>query len=82
MTHNTIMRTTVTISDHLLIEAKKLAATRRTSLAFILEDSLRFYLAELKARKPEQADWSLPVSDAGPPRAGVDLNDTSELLEL
>ena len=48
----------------------------------MLEDSLRLYLAEQRAKKAEPATWQLPVSDAGAPRAGVDLNDTSELLEL
>ena len=38
MPHNGIMRTTVRIADHLLIEAKRLAATRRTSLAKVVED--------------------------------------------
>ena len=82
MSHSIIMRTTVTIADHLLIEAKQLAATRQTSLAFILEDSLRLYLAEHKTERLKHAEWVLPVSDAGAPCAGVDLNDTSALLEL
>ena len=77
------MRTTVNIADHLLVEAKKLAASERTSLTAILEDSLRSYLAEHASGKPRRGDGrELPVSDAGPPVAGVDLNDTSDLLEL
>ena len=82
MPHNRIMRTTVNIQDHLLIEAKKLAATQRKSLAFILEDSLRLYLAEQKRNRTGGVPWTLPVSNAGIPRTGVDLNDSSELLEL
>lgn len=82
MPHNSVMRTTVNVADHLLIEAKRLAAVRRTSLAKVVEDSLRRYLAaarEERAGRP--VDWRLPVIDAGPPVPGVDLDDTSELLE-
>lgn len=76
------MRTTVNIPDHLLIEAKKLAATKRTSLASILEDSLRLYLAEHRSQSSQPPDWVLPLSDAGKPAPGLDLNDVSELLDL
>ena len=83
MPHNGIMRTTVRIADHLLIEAKRLAATRRTSLAKVVEDSLRKYLAEARAEADRpRPSRELPVTDAGTVVAGVDLDDTSELLEL
>ena len=76
------MRTTVTIADHLLLEAKRLAASEKTSLTAIFEDSLRLYLAEHQARPTSTEDWVLPVSDAGRPAPGIDMDDTSKLLEL
>ena len=77
------MRTTVNLPDHLLVEAKKLAAERSTSLTRILEDSLRLYLAEERARghrarKPPP----LPILSHAKLVDGVDLDDTSALLEL
>lgn len=77
------MRTTVNIADHLLVEAKKLAATRRTSLARIVEDSLRRYLSEYQAlERQSRATYALPVMDGGEPLPGVDFNDTSALWEI
>ena len=82
MPHNGAMRTTVNVADHLLVEAKHLAAVRRTSLARVVEDSLRRYLAEARSERDERPlDWELPVIDAGVPVLGLDLDDTSELLE-
>jgi hypothetical protein len=82
MSHNNIMRTTVNIADYLLIEAKRLAATRRISLAKVIEDSLRKYLAEYRAGGLRARDArKIPLLDGGEPVAGVDLDDTSELME-
>ena len=83
MHHHVTMRTTVTIADHLLLDAKRLAARRRTSLARVVEDSLRKYLAEQHAEAEDSRQgWSLPVLDGGPVAPGVDLDDTSALWEL
>lgn len=82
MCHNDIMRTTVNIPDHLLIEAKKLAATRRSSLASVIADSLRKYLSEYRGEPVGRAEFKLPVVHAGSPIEGVDLDDTSMLVEL
>lgn len=78
------MRTTITIADHLLIEAKQLAAARRMSLAKLMEDCLRKFLAEERARAEldRESAGHLPVVDAGAPVPGVDLDDTSALWEL
>jgi hypothetical protein len=76
------MRTTVNIPDHLLIEAKRLAATRKLSLTTIFEESLRLYLAEQRQQEARSSPMSLPLGDMGAVVEGVDLNDTSELLEL
>jgi hypothetical protein len=77
------MRTTVELPDHLLVEAKQLAAARRVPLTRVLEESLRAYLAQ--ERMSDRGEASIPalpvVRDARPVR-GVDLNDTSALLDL
>ena len=79
------MRTTIDISDTLLRQAKKLAAEERSSLRQLVEAGLRLVLLSKRqerrgnggARKPR-----LPVCDAGEPLPGVNLNDTSALLEI
>lgn len=79
--HHGIMRTTVSLPDHLYVEARRLAAERRTSLTALLEDGLRALLAEARqAPTPVEAE-GLPVMDGGKPRKGVDLTDTSALWE-
>ena len=75
------MRTTLDIADHVLVEAKQLAARRRLSLAGLVEDSLRHYLAAESSLDKPKRPFRLPVMDGGAPRPGVDLTDTSELLE-
>jgi hypothetical protein len=76
------MRTTVNIPDHLLIEAKRMA-TRRTSLASVIADSLRRYLAETRAAVSVKEPVLMPpVVRAGRLVEGVDLDDTSRLVEL
>lgn len=75
------MRTTVNLPDNLYVEARRLAAERKTSVTALLEDGLRAILAE--ARKPRPATGSsLPFMDAAGPRVDVDLTDTSALWEL
>ena len=83
MHHTNIMRTTVDLADHLLLPAKRLAAARHTSLTAVLEYSLRAYLAAVSA-EPAQSKgrFHLPVGDGGKPVKGVDLNDTSALLDI
>lgn len=75
------MRTTVDIPEHLLVEAKKLAAERRVSVTRLFEESLRGYLAEQRSVK-RTTPPPLPVLTAPVPLAGIDLNDTSRLWEL
>lgn len=78
-----IMRTTIDLADHLLLRAKQLAATERTTLTAILEDSLRAYLAAAPGRLRQKAGRTrLPTADGGKPNSAVDLNDTSALWEI
>ena len=81
--HGITMRTTVSIADHLLLQAKRLAAARRTSLAKVVEDSLRKYLAEQELSAAQtRHTYDLPLLDGGGVVSGVDLNDTSSLWDL
>jgi hypothetical protein len=83
MHHRHIMRTTVDLADHLLLRAKQLAASERTTLTAILEDSLRMYLASAPQRaKRKQGKFHLPVADGGKPARGINLEDTSALMEI
>lgn len=75
------MRTTIDLPEHLLVDAKKLAAERHIPLTRLFEESLRSYLSEQRLRAPEEA-VPLPVLARPVLVEGVDLNDTSRLLEL
>ncbi len=81
MWHHRILRTTVDVPDHLLVDAKKLAADRCLPLTRVLEESLRSYLSEQRLRAREEPA-PLPVLAGPAPAAGVDLDDTSRLWEL
>ena len=74
------MRTTIDIPDHLLIAAKQRAASRSTSVTRLVVESLRRYLADERLRPPPPLD--LPVVQDARPVSGVNLDDTSELLEI
>lgn len=81
MYHQPIMRTTIDLPDHLLVDAKKLAAERHIPLTRVLEESLRAYLGEQRLRRREEPP-ALPLLTEPVPVAGVDLDDTSRLWEL
>ena len=81
MKHIYAVRTTVDIAEHVLVEAKQMAARRRLSLTRLIEDSLRKYLSS-EPRGPVPAKrHRLRVMDGGAALPGVDLTDTSDLLE-
>jgi hypothetical protein len=75
------MRTTIDLPDHLLVDAKKLAAERHVPLTRLLEESLRAYLSDQRLHTREEPA-PLPVLTAPAPVPGVDLDDTSRLWEL
>jgi hypothetical protein len=81
MRHVYAMRTTLDIADHVLIEAKQLAARRRSSLAKLVEDSLRKYLADETGQEFRGKRPRLRLMDGGEPLPGIDLTDTSDLIE-
>lgn len=80
--HHRIMRTTVDLPDHLLLEAKQLAAERHLPLTRLFEDSLRLYLGEQRLRRTQDAPAPLPLLRDPVLVAGIDLDDTSLLWDL
>lgn len=75
------MRTTVDLPEHLLVEAKKLAAEQRVPLTRVFEESVRSYLSEQRMRRTG-TPVELPVPREPALRPGIDLDDTSRLWEL
>ena len=75
------MRTTITIDDHLLAEAKELAARSGRTLNAVMEDALRASIARQR-RGHSQPRVTLPTFSGGGLRPGVDLDDGAALLDL
>ncbi|HEX7322450.1 MAG TPA: type II toxin-antitoxin system VapB family antitoxin [Mycobacterium sp.] len=75
------MRTTVNIDDHLLAEAKVLAAKTSRSLGAIVDDALRGMLHRDPQQDAREA-FQLPTLGAGGLQPGVDLEDKDALAEL
>lgn len=67
------MRITVELSAALVRDAKKLAADRGVTLTAVIEDALRRQLAKHRTLPVFKADGLVP---------GVELHETSRLLEL
>lgn len=75
------MRTTIRLNEELLAEAKAYATRHHRTLTSLIEEALRQRLADLKRSKRQPG--SLPISTAGGgTRPGVDLDDSSALLDL
>lgn len=74
------MRTTIRLDEHLLREAKRLAADTGRTLTAVIEDSLRETLAR-RAHQPERQPVRLPTMP-GRLLPGVDLDDSASLLDL
>lgn len=73
------MRTTVKISAALVRDARKLAAERGVTLKALVEVALR---RELGRRAAARRLRRLPLFTADGLTPGVELHDTSKLLEL
>jgi Arc/MetJ family transcription regulator len=74
------MRTTVKIDDQLLAEVKAQAARSGRTLNEVVEDALRESLAR-RDRSVHEPIVELPTF-SGRLKPGVDLDDTSALLDL
>jgi hypothetical protein len=75
------MRTTVTIDDELLTRARTWAAQTGRTLNAVVEDALR---KALERRNPGDAPRRLPLPSftGSTLRRGVNLDDTSQLLDV
>lgn len=75
------MRTTVTIDDALLAEAKVVAARSGRTLKAVVEDALRESLARQRAE--QRPRLPLPVSKfKGWVKPGVEIDSNADLLDL
>ena len=74
------MRTTLTIDDGLLAEAKERAARSHRTVSEIVEDAMREAFAR-RAAGDRRRVVDLPTSPGGP-RRGIDLDDNAALRDL
>ncbi len=75
------MRTTITIDDELLTEAKQIAARTGKTLGAVIEDALREVIARRRAMQPGRV-VDLPVFRGGSGlRSGINLDSNSDLLD-
>lgn len=75
------MRTTVNIDEHLLAEAKLIAARTHRTIGSVMEDALRKLIDETPKR--DDKPFTLPdFSTGGGLRPGVDLNNRDQIEEL
>ena len=75
------MRTTVTISDALLVEAKTRAAASGRTLNQVIDDALRAAFARQRAEARSDGP-ALPVLRGSRLIPGVDLDDSAALIAL
>lgn len=75
------MRTTLTIEDGLLEEAKRRAREQETSLREVVNEALRAGLLRPKASTQTDVEKPLITFRGGGVRPGIDLNDSVGLLE-
>jgi len=74
------MRTTININDELLQTAKLRAAETQRTLTAVIEDALRLALQKRPSR-PSNRRVRIPTSGSGGLLPGVDLDDTSVLID-
>jgi hypothetical protein len=75
------MRTTINLPDDLILQAKKAALDADTTLAEVIANALREALQKGR-RKPPRRKIKLTTYGEGGTFPGVDLDDTSALLDL
>jgi len=75
------MRTTINLPDELIQQAKKAALEADTTLTEIIANALRESLARRSHKNPRR-EFKLITSGRGGLQPGVDLDDTSALLDL
>jgi len=73
-----VMRTTISLPEPLLENAKQFAATRQVTLSVVLEDALRCFLAKPPAQKADRFRLHTVAGRLVDPN--MDLDRTSALL--
>ena len=76
------MRTTVNIDDHLLAEAKSMAARSHRSLGAIIDDGIRALRAQHQDPQRPVERPELPVDGGSGFVAGIDLEDREQLADI
>lgn len=76
------MRTTVNIDEHLLAEAKLIAARTHRTIGSVLEDALRKLLSDNTSPSPNNEPYTLPDFSRGGLQPGVDLYDKDQIEAL
>lgn len=74
------MRTTINLDEHLLREAKQLAAAKGQTLSEVIEEALRAKLAQRHALQARER-VSLPSFKGQGVRPGIDLKDWASVLD-
>jgi len=75
------MRTTINLPDDLILQAKKAALDADTTLTEIIANALREALAARRQKKAK-SEFKIIASGSGGVLPGVDLDNTSELLDI
>ncbi len=75
------MRTTITIDDRLLAEAKAIAVRSGRTLNAVVEDALRASIARQRREHPH-SEATLPTFAGEGLRPGVNLDDGAGLMDL
>lgn len=76
------VRTTVNIDDHLLAEAKVVAARSHRSLGAVIEDALRFLFTERAGEASPRPRVVLPTDGGSGLQPGIDLEDKDALAQI
>jgi len=75
------MRTTINLPDDLILRAKKAALDTGTTLTEIIANALREALVKRRSKKARR-EFKVITSGSGGLLPGVDLDDTSALLDI
>ena len=75
------MRTTINLPDDLMLRVKKAALDAETTLTQFIADALRVSLAE-RSQKRQNRELKINASGKGGVLPGVDLDDTSALIDI
>ena len=76
------MRTTVSISDHLLEEAKKASHERKCTLGEVIDEALTISLLARKSDTKSREPLKLKTFRGGGLQPGVDLDSNASLADL